>query len=1658
MATANTPEFKVDIVEKEPFEVKLTTIDVVKQLPEVLNNFSAITAPTVNDDNVAGYAVGSTWIDTVTDKFYVCVDTTVGAAIWRQTDLTTHEALYNHVLLHLHSNKSILDNIQEALTSALKTAYDNAVTKTHEHANKATLDLIEEAFTSALKTAYDSCVTNEHTHTNKATLDLIEQALTSALKTAYDDAVTKKHTHSNKTELDKVTDGDHDVTSSGNPHSVTKSEIGLSNVTNNEQIPLAQKAVANGVATLGADSKIPTAQLPDLSITDIHTAVSEVAQLALSVQKGDVCVRSDENKSYIALNSDNADMGDWQELLTPTDSVTSVNGNTGVVVLTTSNIAEGTNKYYIEARVSANLDVLANTTARHSQNSDTDLDATFEATFVKKVDTINVLSDITSAGADIESAVTLKHAESHNIASHSDTTATGTQLNTLVGGGDTSLHKHDTYALDTDLSTHASDTTAIHGITDTSDLALKSGNVNQLNDITSTGANIEDAVTKKHSQNTDTALGTMASDVNMNTHKLTGLSVPSSNGDSIRATTKITEVNLESVIDNDHVAVTVAGAPLTLSTQEITFNYDTDDFALDGNNLSLKADGIKDVHIDWGTGANQVNSDDIPNYNGHTIYDTFCHILNRGIAEAVTVTLTGGLGISWTTGELFDPPNCLFIATDSGSGNVTDNTVNYLKWVSGTALTLSTTIATGNEILVATISVYDGVINGYREVILMDSNISNTRRALRESFPTRVINGMSVYEDTDVTNALDVTMDTGVFYKDGIERKTPVEIKSRNTAMVRHYHTTGTWDYDTNAEIDMANYDNPGKAGGQGLEALPSNKWVKSYFIFMNGKIGWIYPTEYFNTQGQAIAASLPAIPTGLTPLPKLTAIVYNSNHTTFTNTTWQDIRAGISEETFNLVTDHGSLAGLADDDHTQYILVDGTRAFTGNVDIGANTLTVNSIEIIGVDGEVNKAAIEDSGDWDTAYTHSQLTSGNPHSVTPTELSLVIGTNVQAYDNALASISGLAYVSDSFIKLTAEDVYAVRTIAEVKTDLSLNNVSNVATDDTAYNATSWDGNTDAATKNVIRDKIETMDTAIGLNTAKNTNVSTTLEAGTVNATTYGITSDGGVDDIVLPEADTTNAGLLGADKWDEIVANTAAKHTQGTDTTLGAMTADLNMSTHKITGVVDPVSNQEAATKKYTDDSIADLNNERNILNIIQNAFNIAVEGSYSKYNMVDSAIDAFVDETGVDTGTSTNEDYDSVNDLYEPISVVLKELDYMEYATDGAAQAGYVSSDSAVSEINRTDGTAIGDMTGGGGLAASFDGNTDQALAVSSISPANAALGYIGKDWGVGVSHIITRYTVYSTNDKGFTYYDGDITLTLQGSTDNFSSSIVNLHTDTFADATSAIKNYTSGITITTAYRYHRVKIECAADEAYCAEVKFYIPSLQCYSESTIKQQGTYSLKGVAAITDSLNDTLTRTVSPTIDLSNVDALVFDARASRTDTNFEIQIHDSGGTTTTKTVNIASADTWQEVSWDISAVTNANKDAIDSIIIKITNADAANIIYIDDFKSVAVTNNMTLVSNSIEAETQPDNIRIIINETDTDAITINTDYKAYASRDNGANWVQATLTDEGDYGSERIFTGVADVSAQAADKTIKYKITTLNNKDCKTNKIGMIWD
>jgi predicted RecA/RadA family phage recombinase len=113
----------------------------------------------------------------------------------------------------------------------------------------------------------------------------------------------------------------------------------------------AQKGVANGLATLDGAGLIPSSQLP--SFVDDVEEYADFASLPATGETGKLYITLDDNRQYRWSGSVYVQI--------TSGAVDSVNSQTGVVVLTTTDIAEGTNLYYTEGRVSANADVVANT-------------------------------------------------------------------------------------------------------------------------------------------------------------------------------------------------------------------------------------------------------------------------------------------------------------------------------------------------------------------------------------------------------------------------------------------------------------------------------------------------------------------------------------------------------------------------------------------------------------------------------------------------------------------------------------------------------------------------------------------------------------------------------------------------------------------------------------------------------------------------------------------------------------------------------------------------------------------------------------------------------------------------------------------------------------------------------------------------------------------------------------------------------------------------------------------------------------------------------------------------------------------------------------------------------------------------------------------------
>lgn len=95
----------------------------------------------------------------------------------------------------------------------------------------------------------------------------------------------------------------------------------------------SEKGQAGGYTPLDSGLLIPRQYLPAVAITSRFVVASEADQIPLTAEEGDVAIRTDQSRSYIHNGGTAGTMADWDELLTPTDQVQSVDGRTGTVTL-----------------------------------------------------------------------------------------------------------------------------------------------------------------------------------------------------------------------------------------------------------------------------------------------------------------------------------------------------------------------------------------------------------------------------------------------------------------------------------------------------------------------------------------------------------------------------------------------------------------------------------------------------------------------------------------------------------------------------------------------------------------------------------------------------------------------------------------------------------------------------------------------------------------------------------------------------------------------------------------------------------------------------------------------------------------------------------------------------------------------------------------------------------------------------------------------------------------------------------------------------------------------------------------------------------------------------------------------------------------------------
>ena len=208
--------------------------------------------------------------------------------------------------------------------------------------NKSVLDAITAAFTTAMKTKLDGIEAgaekNVVTEVNGKTgiialtgedIELepgISVTVTQKLKALFNDIIDKSDKTHNHTLASLSEKSYNSLTDKPSLGTAASKNTG----TSSGQIPI-----------LGTGGKLDTVILPALAITETFVKGTQAEMLALTAQEGDVCVRTDLNKSFILKAEPASTLANWQELLNPESPVQSVAGKVGAVTLTKGDVGLG---------------------------------------------------------------------------------------------------------------------------------------------------------------------------------------------------------------------------------------------------------------------------------------------------------------------------------------------------------------------------------------------------------------------------------------------------------------------------------------------------------------------------------------------------------------------------------------------------------------------------------------------------------------------------------------------------------------------------------------------------------------------------------------------------------------------------------------------------------------------------------------------------------------------------------------------------------------------------------------------------------------------------------------------------------------------------------------------------------------------------------------------------------------------------------------------------------------------------------------------------------------------------------------------------------------------------------------------------------------------
>lgn len=303
------------------------------------------------------------------------------------------------------------------------------------------------------------------------------------------------------------------------------------------------------------------------------------------------------------------------------------------------------------------------------------------------------------------------------------------------------------------------------------------------------------------------------------------------------------------------------------------------------------------------------------------------------VGTGLQVNVASGVGYV-TNAQSYPTQQLLKLSWSSSSLTLMASSINYIYISNGGVLSASGSLTdTTSTLVLGRVGTTGSGIE-----FIDPQEFSNYHPVNENLIALRNILGARVTAGCIVTaSGLQLNISTGTYY---FNNNPIVTLGGAPATFYAYYHNSlTTFTRTSQSSVDNVNYD-----GGTGLISIPAGQYIK-HSIYT---VGLGANEQYFLVYGQATFASSTLAATGALPSPPnyflegiviLASIIVQQGNATIVSVIDQRPVINGPIGSVNGAIYHSSLLGLLADDHTQYLLVNGTRAMTGNFNMGSNNI-----------------------------------------------------------------------------------------------------------------------------------------------------------------------------------------------------------------------------------------------------------------------------------------------------------------------------------------------------------------------------------------------------------------------------------------------------------------------------------------------------------------------------------------------------------------------------------------------------------------------------------------------------------------------------------------------------------------------------------------------